>query len=250
MNREQKRLHNRALAATKQLQALAGTSADGYWGDSSQDALLASNLRIDINWDKLRFHFGRFSQSQVDGFLSVIAAINKYGNMATKPAFVAYMLATDWHETAQTMQPIAEIGKGRTRSYGKWYKNSDGLIYGHANHYGHAYLQVKYPHLYYGRGNVQLTWWDNYKKLGELLGVDLVNNPDLAMQPDIAAAIMIEGMLGGLFTGLSLERCITYGLYFEFIKARKIINGVDRDDLIAKYAVNFLDSLTLSSEAA
>ena len=56
---------------------------------------------------------------------------------------------------------------------------------------------------------------------------------------------MIVGMLGGHFTGLSLSKCINYGLYFEFVKARKIINGTDKDRLIADYAVKFLDCLEI-----
>jgi predicted chitinase len=30
---------------------------------------------------------------------------------------------------------------------------------------------------YYGRGLVQLTWRNNYKKMGDLLGLDLVHHP-------------------------------------------------------------------------
>ena len=79
----------------------------------------------------------------------------------------------------------------------------------------------------------------------EFLGVDFVNNPELALVPKHAADIMITGMLKGMFTGLSLSRCIRYGSYGEFVYARRIINGTDKDGLIAGYAVEFLECLTI-----
>lgn len=42
---------------------------------------------------------------------------------------------------------------------------------------------------YRGRGMIQLTGKDNYAKAGNALGIDLVNNPDLAANPEVAAQI-------------------------------------------------------------
>ena len=42
---------------------------------------------------------------------------------------------------------------------------------------------------YHGRGLIQLTGKNNYKQYGELLGIDLVNNPELANDPVIAQKI-------------------------------------------------------------
>jgi predicted chitinase len=43
---------------------------------------------------------------------------------------------------------------------------------------------------YRGRGFLQITGKENYEKVGKIIGVDLVNNPDLANDPEIAAKIV------------------------------------------------------------
>lgn len=44
---------------------------------------------------------------------------------------------------------------------------------------------------YLGRGFIHLTHKHNYEKYGNMVGVDLVNNPDLMLQPNIAAEVSI-----------------------------------------------------------
>lgn len=216
----------------KRLQSSVGVIADGEWGNKSQQALLASGKKLDYDWDKLRLQFGQFRQSQVDGFNAIVDAANQFGTDAINPLYFAYMLATAWHETAHTMQPIEEYGKGRGRRYGS---NID------IN--GSRYQGL--PHIYYGRGYVQLTWLTNYVLMGKKLGIDLVNNPSLALDPKHATDIMIMGMLDGLFTSKRLSDCIKHGSYAEFVSARRVINGKDKDALIAGHAVRFLDCLQL-----
>jgi len=45
---------------------------------------------------------------------------------------------------------------------------------------------------YRGRGYIQLTGRENYETFGKLIGVDLVDNPDLAARPDYAAQIAVS----------------------------------------------------------
>lgn len=45
-----------------------------------------------------------------------------------------------------------------------------------------------YP--YYGRGFVQLTWESNYQRASAVLGVDLVSEPDLALDPWLSAQLL------------------------------------------------------------
>jgi len=169
------------------------------------------------------------SQSQVDGANSILDAWEHWvPNIDIR--FVCYSLATAYHETAATMQPIDEYGHGR----------------------GHAYGAPAGPwhQAYFGRGDVQLTWEANYahatKRLRELAVIgpddDLERDPDLAKRPDIAAAIMIFGMIEGWFTGAKL------GNYFSTatddpVGARRIINGQDCAEKIADYHDAFLDAV-------
>lgn len=54
------------------------------------------------------------------------------------------------------------------------------------------FFDTVYPDLggydYRGRGFIQLTGKENYKLVGEMIGVDLFGNPDLMLDPTIAAA--------------------------------------------------------------
>jgi putative chitinase len=156
----------------------------------------------------------------VDGLNSILSAINNFG--VQDPRFAAYIFATPYHETDKTMQPIREYGLGKNLSYGK-----PDLITGQ---------------VYYGRGFVQLTWKSNYQKFGDLLHLDLVNHPDLALNLDTAARIMLIGMSKGLFTGKKLADYIT-ATSCDFINCRRIIS-TDKAQLIAGYANVFLTALS------
>lgn len=176
---------------------------------------------------------GSISSKQFEG---IEAIIKEYSVLCVNDLRkLAYILATAYHETAKTMQPIAEYGKGKNYDYGKKLKMSR-KPYTTPNQ------------LYYGRGFVQLTWYENYANMGKLLGVDLLNNPDLAMNMEIAIKIMFEGMLRaksrfGDFTGKSLEDYFNASKT-DWVNARRIINGMDKADLIAGYAKTFYKALT------
>ena len=201
--------------------------ADGVVGAQTW-ALLEKQLQVKesakidrgIFFAQIRSLFGRMSQSQVEGLNSLLDAV---GGCLINEA--AYMLATAYHETAHTMQPIEEYGKGRGRDYGKRLKMS------------RKPYSDTLP-IYYGRGYVQLTWYENYDKAGRLLKLDLLRQPELALQADVAAKIMREGMFEGWFTGKKLGEYV--GLRTaEYVSARRIINGMDKAQLIAGYAVVF-----------
>lgn len=128
----------------------------------------------------------------------------------------AYVLATAYHETAHTMKPVKEA---------YWLSESwrkKNLRY--------------YP--WYGRGFVQITWEENYIKAGKELDLDLTTDPDRVMEPDISADIAVLGSRDGWFTGKKLSDYITLQKS-DFVNARRIINAMDKADLIAGYAKDY-----------
>lgn len=168
-----------------------------------------------------------FSQSQVDALNFLVLKCDE-AKMSYPEC--AYTLATVYHETGlvqggklvRTMQPVKEAG-------------SD------------AYLRSKKYFPYIGYGYVQLTWKDNYERIGRLIGVDLIKNPEKALEPEIAAKIMTQGMLKGWFTGVGFKKNRPVNRYNrnEYIRARAIINGSDKAELIADYAMDFEKALRL-----
>ena len=186
-----------------------------------------------LTFDSIRKSFGRLTTEQVEGFTAIFDEWE--AGEYTDIRWLAYMLATAWHETAKTMQPIEEYGKGKNRPYGKKIKHS-GIAY---------FINA----IFYGRGFVQLTWYENYQLMGRLLGLDLLNHPELALVMKNAVRIMFEGMTKGSssfgdFTGRCLEQYFNDKIN-DPIGARKIINGVDKANLIAGYHNSFLNSIII-----
>lgn len=174
-------------------------------------------------------------------------AILKACTRASWPVgFTAYALATSYLETGHTMQPIHE--RGGTAYFHRMY-DIQGARPAKARELGN--LAPGDGAKYHGRGYVQLTGKRNYQiatqKLRALgFDVDLVANPDLALRPDVAAAVMVLGMSEGWFTGRKLRDDLPLrgpATAAQFKASRDIINGKDKDDEIAAFAVDFQTGL-------
>jgi len=177
-------------------------------------------------FDNIKYYlFGSFSQSQVDG-LNLFLDWYDEENPPVPDRYhlddrtFAYVLATTYHETAATFQPVREYGST-------------------------SYLQSKPYYPWYGRGYVQLTWQDNYKKQDTKLCLNgaLMADPDLALDPDIALKVILAGMCDGDFTGKKLSDYFTDQMT-DWYDARRIVNGTDRASDIAGYAEKFVNALT------
>jgi putative chitinase len=163
---------------------------------------------------------GALDQLQTSGLTTVLDEWEtKYAHEDDR--WLAYMFATAHHETGKKMQGVEEIGKGKGHPYGN-----------KINQHGNAYTAP--DEIYYGRGLVQLTWYENYDKASKKIGKDFLNHPELALDINNAVAIMFIGMMEGWFTGVTLSRFFN-STTEAWESARKIINGNDRADLIAGY---------------
>lgn len=206
-------------------------------------------------YDAIRPMFGgKLLAPQVAGMDADFDCWEKSYQQRTPLTQIAYCMATEFHETNQTMQPIKEIGgvayftrlydvtganPKRARAMGNT-KPGDGAKF-------------------CGRGKVQLTWRNNYAKATnrlQVMGVlnpsqSLVVTPELAQRLDIATVIMFEGMEQGWFTGVDLDDTIDAMIdgdeHADAVKARKIINGKDRAELIAGYSDKILKALQVAT---
>lgn len=204
-------------------------------------------MNLDVLFDRVRKgpFPGHLTADNVNGLTAVLEEWAKRG--LTNLWWLAYMLATDYHETNHICTPVIETRSARdpinpsvdvaiARLENAWRGGKMPWVkqpYWRKDSHGRSYL---------GRGLPQLTHVENYKKMGDIVGVDLVTNPDLALDLRYAVPIMFEGMIRGSFTGHKLADFF-HDDHADPKHARQIINGMERADLIAGYATEFHNDL-------
>lgn len=175
------------------------------------------------------------SRAEVDGCNALLDA---FAAAKWPLSFAAYGLATAYHETGHTMQPVKEFGG--PKYFAKYDTGRLAAALGNtpaADGDGIAFA---------GRGYVQITGFTNYKRASDELGVNFVKTPDLALNPKHAADIMVRGCEEGWFTGKAFRHYLPKNgpaVAAQFRECRRVINGTDRADLIAGYAVEFQRAL-------
>lgn len=195
---------------------------------------------------------GRLSTSQVAGLEAILAEAAKRG---TPRSWLAYILATAFHETGGKMQPveenlnytaarIREVWPSRFASvkaaqpYARNPRALANKVYG--GRMGNTAADDGWR--YRGRGLSQITGKANYVKFG------IATTPDKALELATAVRILFDGMTKGMFTGRRLAD------YFsdtteDPVGARAIVNGKDKAKLIAGYYRNFLDALNAAGDS-
>ncbi len=140
--------------------------------------------------------------------------------------WLAYVLATVHFETDQTFRPLKEDA-ARARRLAQNQRLAEG---GAADEPDDEECQR-----YFGRGFVLLTWRENYAWVGRKIGVDLLDEPEKALNLDIASRIIISGMQDGWFTGERLSDYLN-GDDEDWVGARRVIANMTKANLIASYA--------------
>lgn len=187
---------------------------------------------------------GALSQPQVDGINAILDAAAEFNPPAEH---VANILSQVKRETGGYMSPIKET----VMPYHKDKNPSDKTVIARLdNAWKNGDLgKVSSPYWrdgWFGRGQIQISHKANYQKLGKMIGVDLVKNPDAALELGNSAKIAVVGMLKGAFTGKKLSD-------YKFPEAvdapvadnpRRIVNGNDGSDKeVAKFHKAFYYAL-------
>lgn len=189
---------------------------------------------------------GKLKQSQVDGINATLDEWDLWvakGWVDNDLRKLAYILATDYHESDKTMQPIKEYGSNDYFIKRYWTNKKQRQWLGN--------ISPQDAVDFCGKGKPMITGRANYRKMGKILGYDLEANPNLMLDLKISTEVMFEGMLTGKsfkgdFTGKHL------GNYFNktiesWLGARYVVNGQDKANKIANEGKLFLNALNKSS---
>lgn len=175
---------------------------------------------------------------------------------------LAYALATVRHEVGPNMLPIVEnLNYSAQRMCKVWpsrfpkishaapYANNPEAL-GNKVYGGRLGNGIFDGYKFRGRGiGAQITGYDSYKKYGDLLGIDMVSNPDLAMDLEAGAKILVLGFTDYPFTGYKISNSIN-GKTVDYMNARRTVNA-DKGRVgqsIADDAEKFFDILKSSNK--
>lgn len=171
-------------------------------------------------FDAIRPLFGgKLTQAQVDGMQALLDA----GRGLSIP-HMAHVLAEVKRETGGGMYPIKETVM-------PWHKNKNPSDREVIRRLDAAWAKgqlpwVKSPYWrggWFGRGQIQITHEDNYRRSSAIAGVDLVAHPERALELAVSARIAVNGCASGLFRS---HRLRDYdGEFYDHFNAREIVNG-------------------------
>src|SRR5436305_10389940 len=167
-------------------------------------------------WTAYNNQFGHNPHPTEKGATNNLLGFIESDSALARLEWAAFLLGTMRNEVGSNMMPIKEIKAAPNTAV--WQK-----------------YQSKYWNTgFYGRGYSQLTLKGNYQQFGNLLGMDLVDNPDLVLQPAVGYKILSMGCVQGLFrrrpksAGGARYKLTDFlnGQKKDYVSARQIVNGV------------------------
>lgn len=183
---------------------------------------LVDRKKFKSNFPEKSLNHSKLTASREEGFNAIFdfwEGIESFDSLE----WLAYELATAWHETGGRMQPVREgfatTDAGAYEAVTAYCKKKGIDNYARRHKNGNSY---------YGRGYVQLTHAYNYIEMGEHLnlGDRFYDDPDMVLDPLAGAQILIVGMMDGKFR----PSAGTLRDYFNskeqrWFEARDLING-------------------------
>lgn len=203
------------------------------------------NINRKVFYERYRAKYAGLKQVQVNTYEAIFDFWDSRSVLVDE-RWLAYILATAFHETGRRMAPIREgfcsNDASSVRCVTKMFEQKrirQNYALAHRNGYS-----------YFGRGLVQLTHGYNYKRIGQFIGLgdQLYDNPSLVLNVEVSVKILCVGMLIGSFVPRhNLERYFN-AIDEDWTGARRMINGTDKKELIKSYALNFLSFIEMTDE--
>lgn len=202
----------------KAIQRRLGLTQDGIFGK--------------VTWTAILTHIVGHSVDQ--GLGKALAKYSEAYNLNTIER-IADFIAQTAHESAGYTRFVENLNYSATSALKTWPSHFNTQLANWANRNPERIAEVAYGvrsrtgkgrmgntqpgdgWKYRGRGILQITGKDNYRSYGKMVGLDLVNNPDLAADPETSLLIaLIYYRSRGILPHVDKR---------DYVTARKLVNG-------------------------
>lgn len=260
-----------AATSAERLVVLFDRPAEGSGGDGGASAALPGGGAIAGNGqvlpscsrercvDRLKFladfakfynasNRRKFNQWQADALNAVLNVWDTDDGLHNDSR-LAYILGTIYHESAHSVYPVRE-GSCETDEGSVAY--SKYIYRKRITTYDYFERDPQTKQSYYGRGQVQITFKDNYDVNGGRLGLGsrLVTAPDDTLSYEISAKLAVLGAYHGWYRKRYAVKNYDFENDADWLRARDVIIGAGRGAQdIASFARKFLPMLTFIDRA-
>jgi putative chitinase len=187
---------NGTSLAVKDWQTKHGLTADGIVGDGTWSKMFPNNSSPVITESKPVLNVGGLKLEKLKGHIpdSVISQIPETAEkfQINTPLRLAHFLSQCSHESAGFkvfQENLNYSARGLKNIFSKYFPGNLNESYArqpqkiasrvYGGRMGNGVESTGEGYKFRGRGALQTTGKENYKKLGNFLGVDLIDNPDL-----------------------------------------------------------------------